>query len=77
LFLSQTQPYDKDDAFSLLVQCVEALLSKESSEWEQSVVNHPRTGTVLEIQKSGLEDLLHNQDVGFEDATLPFGCEST
>ena len=33
LFLTQTEPYDKDDAFHLLVQRVEALLSKENTEW--------------------------------------------
>jgi Protein of unknown function (DUF4231) len=41
LFLTQTQPYDKEDAFHLLVQRVEALLSKESSEWLQSMVKSP------------------------------------
>jgi len=35
LFLTQTQPYDKEDAFHLLVQRVEALLSKEYTEWMQ------------------------------------------
>jgi hypothetical protein len=38
LFLTQTEPYDKDDAFHLLVQRVEALLSKENTEWMQSMV---------------------------------------
>jgi hypothetical protein len=41
LFLTQTQPYDKEDAFHLLVQRVEVLLSKESSEWLQSMVKSP------------------------------------
>jgi hypothetical protein len=41
LFMTQTQPYDKDDAFHLLVQRVEALLSKESSEWVQSLMKPP------------------------------------
>jgi hypothetical protein len=41
LFLAQTQPYDKEDAFHLLVQRVEALLSKESSEWVQSMMKSP------------------------------------
>jgi hypothetical protein len=36
LFLTQTPPYDKQDAFHLLVQRVEAMLSKENAEWFQS-----------------------------------------
>jgi hypothetical protein len=42
LFLTQTQPYDKDDAFHLFVQRVEALLSKENIEWAQSVMKPPK-----------------------------------
>jgi uncharacterized protein DUF4231 len=38
LFLTQTDPYNKDDAFHLLVQRVEALLSKESTDWVQSMM---------------------------------------
>ena len=38
LFLTQTLPYDKENAFHLLVQRVEALLSKESTEWMQSMI---------------------------------------
>jgi hypothetical protein len=38
LFLTQTDPYDKDDAFHLLVQRVEALLSKETTDWAQSML---------------------------------------
>ena len=38
LFLTQTDPYNKDDAFHLLVQRVEALLSKENTEWLQSMM---------------------------------------
>jgi hypothetical protein len=38
LFLTQTDPYDKDDAFHLLVRRVEALLSKENAEWAQSMM---------------------------------------
>jgi len=41
LFLTQTHPYDKDDAFHLLVQRVEALLSKESTEWIRSTTKPP------------------------------------
>ena len=41
LFLTQTPPYDKEDAFHLLVQRVEALLSKENTEWMQSMVKPP------------------------------------
>ena len=42
LFLTQTVPYDKADAFHLLVQRVEGLLSKESSEWLQSMMKPPK-----------------------------------
>lgn len=38
LFLTQTQPYDKEDAFHLLVQRVEALLSKENTGWMQAMM---------------------------------------
>jgi hypothetical protein len=38
LFLTQTEPYDKDAAFHLLVQRVEALLSKENTDWAQSIM---------------------------------------
>jgi hypothetical protein len=38
LTLTQTEPYDKDDAFHLLVQRVEALLSKENADWAQSML---------------------------------------
>jgi hypothetical protein len=38
LFLTQTEPYDKDNAFHLLVQRVEALLSKENTDWAQSIM---------------------------------------
>lgn len=41
LFLTQTQPYDKEDAFHLLVQRVETLLSNESAEWIRSVTKPP------------------------------------
>ena len=41
LFLTQTQPYDTGDAFRLLVQRVEALLSKESAQWIQSMTKPP------------------------------------
>ena len=42
LFLTQTEPYDKDDAFHLLVQRVEALLSKENADWAQSTMKPPK-----------------------------------
>ena len=42
LFLTQTAPYDKDDAFHLLVQRVEALLSKENTDWVQSMTKPPK-----------------------------------
>jgi hypothetical protein len=38
LFLTQTEPYDKENAFHLLVQRVEALLSEEHTEWVQSMM---------------------------------------
>ena len=42
LFLTQTEPYDKDDAFHRFVQRVEALLSKENTEWAQPMMNPPK-----------------------------------
>jgi hypothetical protein len=42
LFLSQTDPYVGDNSFHLLVQRVEALLSKENSEWMQSMVKQSK-----------------------------------
>jgi hypothetical protein len=42
LFLTQTQPYEKEDAFHLLVQRVEALLSRENTEWLQAMVKPPK-----------------------------------
>jgi hypothetical protein len=41
LFLTQTQPYDTGNAFHFLVQRVEALLSKESAQWIQSMTRPP------------------------------------
>ena len=41
LFLTQTDPYDKDGAFHLLVQRVEGLLSKENIAWVQSMTKPP------------------------------------
>jgi hypothetical protein len=38
LFLTETEPYDTDDAFHFLVQRVEALLSKETTDWAQSMM---------------------------------------
>jgi hypothetical protein len=45
LFLTQTEPYNKDDAFHLLVQRVEALLSRENTEWIQSMMKPPKAET--------------------------------
>ena len=42
LFLTQTDPYNKDDAFHLLVQRVEALLSNENTGWVQSMTKPPK-----------------------------------
>src|SRR5436190_7755112 len=41
LFVTQTQPYDTAGAFHLLVQRVEALLSKESAQWIRSTTKPP------------------------------------
>ena len=58
LFLTQTQPYDKDDAFHLLVQRVEALLSKENTEWTQSIMKQLKKGQEREVRisRSGLKN---------------------
>ncbi len=37
LFLTRTEPYSDDDAFTLLVQRVESLIAKETSVWAQAV----------------------------------------
>jgi len=37
LFLTKTQPYDQGDSFSLFVQRVESLLSKEHANWAQHI----------------------------------------
>lgn len=37
LFLTGSGPYDTDNAFALLVQGVEALISSESKQWSQHV----------------------------------------
>ena len=42
LFLAQTEPYDKDDAFDLLVQRVENLLSNKNTDWAQSMMKPPK-----------------------------------
>lgn len=36
LFLTQSGPYASDDSFSVLVENVEALISKENSDWRQN-----------------------------------------
>lgn len=35
LFITNSEPYDNDDAFTILVQRVEALVSKENTNWAQ------------------------------------------
>ena len=45
LFLTQTAPYDEDDAFHLFVQRVEALLTKENTEWAQFMMKPPKSAT--------------------------------
>jgi hypothetical protein len=42
LFLTETDPYDKDHAFHLLVQRVDVLLSKENTDWAQSMMTPPK-----------------------------------
>ncbi|HEY1430160.1 MAG TPA: hypothetical protein VGF39_00785, partial [Stellaceae bacterium] len=35
LFVTKTEPYDSDDAFPILVQRIETLVSKENVTWAQ------------------------------------------
>lgn len=35
LFLTRTEPYDKEEPFGLFVQRIESLISKENSAWSQ------------------------------------------
>ena len=37
LYLTRSEPYDEEDAFPLLVQKVESILSKETQRWQQRV----------------------------------------
>lgn len=37
LFLTKASPYDKEDSFQMLVQTVEALISKENSNWNNYI----------------------------------------
>ena len=37
LFLTQTDPYDIEDPFNLLVHRVENLISKENTQWAQHI----------------------------------------
>lgn len=37
LYLTQTNPYDGEDAFHILVETVEGLISQENSKWTQYV----------------------------------------
>lgn len=37
LFLTKAVPYDKEDSFQMLVQTVEALISKENSNWNNYI----------------------------------------
>ena len=37
LFLTKSAPYDSEDAFQVLVQTVEALISKENSNWNNYI----------------------------------------
>jgi len=38
-FLTQVSPYDDDNAFTLLVEHVEGLISKENTDWSQQLQN--------------------------------------
>ncbi len=42
LFLTQSGPYKNTDAFALLVERVEGLISKENSNWKQIVVREDK-----------------------------------
>ena len=42
LFLTGTKPYDDQDRFTVLVQRVENLISKENSSWAQAVKQAPK-----------------------------------
>ncbi|MBX2844316.1 MAG: DUF4231 domain-containing protein [Flammeovirgaceae bacterium] len=37
LYLTRSEPYDEDDAFPLLVQKIESVLSKETQRWQQRI----------------------------------------
>ena len=45
LHATQSTPYNGSDAFALLVQRVEAVISKENTEWHQYVGSENRQGT--------------------------------
>ncbi|MGJ8681029.1 DUF4231 domain-containing protein [Paraglaciecola sp.] len=40
LYLTHTQPYSEDSRFNLLVQRVEAIISKENSHWSQNTLEN-------------------------------------
>lgn len=42
LFLTKSEPYSSGDAFAVLVQRVEVLISKENTNWTQSLVRTDR-----------------------------------
>jgi cytochrome c-type biogenesis protein CcmH/NrfG len=44
-FLTRTEPYSGENAFSLLVERVESLISKENSEWSQTVRSTEQSST--------------------------------
>jgi Protein of unknown function (DUF4231) len=41
LFVTKTEPYDSDDAFPILVQRMETLVSKENVTWAQHLIMKP------------------------------------
>jgi len=43
LFLTQTEPYNKEDSFEILVKRVETLVSKENSDWSQYIIKQKRS----------------------------------
>ena len=45
LFVTKTEPYDSDDAFSILVQRMETLVSKENVTWAQYLMKPDKDKT--------------------------------
>jgi hypothetical protein len=45
LFLGRAAPYDGEDCFPVLVQRVEAFISKENISWAQSIKSNPKSAS--------------------------------